>query len=61
MADYKKPTEFMDLTKEELAYKLALMQSFVSEIDSESYLPRFERKYADWWAENKQKPEILND
>ena len=48
----KKPTEFMDLTKEELAYKLALMQSFVSEIDAESYLPRFERKYADWLANN---------
>lgn len=57
MADYKKPTEFMNLTKEELAYKLALMQSFVSEIDSESYLPRFERKYADWWEANKPKPE----
>lgn len=57
MAEYKKPTEFMNLTKEELAYKLALMHSFVSEIDSESYLPRFERKYADWWEENKPKPE----
>lgn len=49
MAEYKNPTDLMGLTKDELAYKLALMQSFVAEIDAESYLPRFERKYSDWW------------
>ena len=34
MAEYKKPPDLMNLTKEELAYKLAVMQSFVAEIDS---------------------------
>ena len=48
--EYKKPSEFKKLTKEQLAYKLAEAYSFIAEIDSEQYLPRFQRKYADWFS-----------
>ena len=47
--NYVNPGKFGSMTKDELAYKLAMLYSFIEEIDAESYLPRFEKKYEEWY------------
>lgn len=54
---YCHPSKFKDMSPEQLAYKLAMMYSFVAEVDADGYLPRFERKYEDWYKEQQQKAE----
>lgn len=47
--NYMDPSKLKSMTKDELAYKLAMLYSFIEEIDAESYLPRFEKKYEEWY------------
>ena len=48
MEHFSKPSDYMNLTKRRLAYKLAEALSYIHRIDPNFGLFRFQREFADW-------------
>lgn len=48
MEHFSKPSDYMNLTKRQLAYKLAEALSYIRRIDPNFGLFRFQREFADW-------------